>query len=692
MSFKKIAVLLIIVLVLSACSNSAPPAPKATEAPKAAATEVPAEKPAEKKNIIIGLVTKTETNPFFVKMKEGAQKKADELGAKLLTGAGSFDGDNEGQVTAIENMINAGAQGILITPSDTKAIVPAIDKARKAGVMVIALDTPTDPITAIDALFATDNFKAGLLIGQYAKAAMGGKPVKIATLDLLPGITVGVLRHNGFMVGYGLSTVDATAPDQVTSPEVVCSQDTQGDQAKGQTAMENCLQKNPDINLVYTINEPAAFGAYTALKAAGKEKDVLIVSVDGGCAGVEGIVSGQIGATSQQYPLKMASTGVEAVIKFVQTGEKASGYVDTGVTLITNKPAAGVDSKDAVFGIESCWGTPSAGALDAAKAAAGKQSETKPVEGGKEVIIGLVTKTETNPFFVKMKEGAQKKADELGAKLLTGAGSFDGDNEGQVTAIENMINAGAQGILITPSDTKAIVPAIDKARKAGVMVIALDTPTDPITAIDALFATDNFKAGLLIGQYAKAAMGGKPVKIATLDLLPGITVGVLRHNGFMVGYGLSTVDATAPDQVTSPEVVCSQDTQGDQAKGQTAMENCLQKNPDINLVYTINEPAAFGAYTALKAAGKEKDVLIVSVDGGCAGVEGIVSGQIGATSQQYPLKMATMGVEAVVKFVQTGEKASGYVDTGVTLITDKPAAGVDSKDTVFGVENCWGNK
>ena len=531
---------------------------------------------------------------------------------------------------------------------------------------------------ATDALFATDNFKAGVLIGEYAKAAMAGKTPKVATLDLLPGITVGILRHNGFMSGYGLAQADANTKDQVTSPEVVCSQDTQGDQAKGQTAMENCLQKDPDINLVYTINEPAAFGAYTALKAAGKEKDVMIVSVDGGCAGVKGIVDGQIVATSQQYPLKMASMGVEAVVNFAKTGQKASGYTDTGVTLITDKAAAGVDSKDTKFGLDACWGEKPAG------------SAAAPAE---KIKIGLITKTETNPFFVKMKEGAQAKADELGMTLLTAAGKVDGDNESQVTAIENMVNAGVKGILITPSDTKAIVPAIKKARDAGVLVIALDTPTEPLDATDALFATDNFKAGVLIGEYAKAAMAGKTPKIATLDLLPGITVGILRHNGFMSGYGLAQADANTKEQVNSPEVVCSQDTQGDQAKGQTAMENCLQKNPDINLVYTINEPAAAGAYTALKAAGKEKDVMIVSVDGGCSpGLAGVQAGWLAATSQQYPLKMASMGVEAVYKFATTGEKVSGYTDTGVTLITDKAMSGVNSQDTKFGLDACWGNK
>jgi len=298
-------------------------------------------------------------------------------------------------------------------------------------------------------------------------------------------------------------------------------------------------------------------------------------------------------------------------------------------------------------------------------------------------VVGLITKTETNPFFVKMKEGAEEAAKAKGAKLMSAAGKFDGDNAGQVTAIENMVTAGAKAILITPSDTKAIVPAIKKARDAGVLVIALDTPTDPQSATDALFATDNFKAGVLIGQYAKAAMAGKPAKIATLDLAPGITVGQLRHDGFLKGFGIKEGDKS---------IVCSQDTQGDQAKGQTAMENCLQKAPDINVVYTINEPAAAGAYQALKSQGKEKGVLIVSVDGGCTGVKNVKAGVIGATSQQYPLKMAALGVEAGVNYAKTGKKVSGYTDTGVTLITDKAKPGVDSKDTKFGMDNCWGSK
>jgi fructose transport system substrate-binding protein len=299
----------------------------------------------KKSSITIGLITKTDTNPFFVKMKEGAQKAAAKDGVKLMTAAGKYDGDNASQVTAINNMVAAGAKGILLVPSNTTAIVPVVQKARNQGVKVITLDTPLQPQNAADALFATNNFAAGKLIGEYAKKAMAGKTPVIAMMDLNPGITVGDLRHNGFLAGFGIPK---------NSKEIVCSQYTQGDLAKGQTAMENCLQKNPNINLVYSINEPSGLGAWNALHKAGKT--ALLVSVDGGCTGVKAVEQGKIAATSQQYPLKMASEGVQAIVDVVNGKGKVSGYHDTGVNLITAKPMSGVPSKDVKFGLANCWG------------------------------------------------------------------------------------------------------------------------------------------------------------------------------------------------------------------------------------------------------------------------------------------------------------------------------------------------
>ena len=134
------------------------------------------------------------------------------------------------------------------------------------------------------------------------------------------------------------------------------------------------------------------------------------------------------------------------------------------------------------------------------------------------------------------------------------------------------------------------------------------------------------------------------------------------------------------------------DGQGNQARGQAAMENCLQRNPDINVVYTINEPTAAGAYRALQARRREKDVVLVSVDGGCQGVRDVAGGRIAATAQQYPLKMAEMGVSAAMTFIRTGKKPSGYTDTGVALVAAKPLAGVESRDVKTGLALCFGRK
>ena len=313
-------------------------------------------------------------------------------------------------------------------------------------------------------------------------------------------------------------------------------------------------------------------------------------------------------------------------------------------------------------------------------------------------IVGLVTKTNTNPFFVKMKEGAEAKAKELGMELRAFAGRYDGDNDSQVQAIENLTAAGAKGILITPSDTRGIVPASRRAREAGVLVIALDTPPDPPDAVDAIFATDNFKAGELIGQWARAVLGAgaSRAKIALLDLSPEeVSVDRLRDQGFLKGFGIDIKDPDDIGDEDDSRIVGHDVTAGSEEGGRTAMENLLQKDPGVNLVYTINEPAAAGAYEALKAAGREKDVLIVSVDGGCPGVANIRDGVIGATSMQFPLLMASLGVEAVAKFARDGTRPAvtpglDFFNTGVELITDRPVDGMESLSSEEGLEKCWG--
>jgi fructose transport system substrate-binding protein len=333
-------------------------------------------------------------------------------------------------------------------------------------------------------------------------------------------------------------------------------------------------------------------------------------------------------------------------------------------------------------------------------------AEASEAPAGEEIAVTLITKTATNPFFITMQKGAEEAGKANNVTITTAAGKEDGDEATQIQAIEAAVARGDAGVLITPA-TDGVNPAIQQARDAGLYVIALDTPPNPPDVVDITFATDNFKAGELIGQWAAAQMNGQKATIAMLDLFNDrvATVDYNRDQGFLTGMGIDTADKTkngdeAPTGKYTGgkggeyEIVCNEPTEGAPDGGKTAMETCLAKNKNINLVYSINEPSGGGAAEALNAAGVK--ATIVSVDGGCdPGMKLVKDGTIGATSQQYPVKMAELGVEAIAKYKTTGEKPAvtpglDFYDTGVALVTDKPVEGVPSITVAEGEKLCWG--
>jgi fructose transport system substrate-binding protein len=334
-------------------------------------------------------------------------------------------------------------------------------------------------------------------------------------------------------------------------------------------------------------------------------------------------------------------------------------------------------------------------------------------DSGGTVAVSLITKDQTNPFFVAMIEGAEEAAAANGVDLTVGSGKEEGDDQGQIDLIENAIAQGQAGILITPMSVN-VNDAIGRAREAGLYVIALDTPTDPPDVVDITFATDNCLAGEAIGQWAAGALNGEDAVIAELVIFDDrvVSVDYCRANGFLTGMG---IDVPVLEDMTSPAdsgtystgaggnytIACLEATGANEEGGRSGMENCLAANPDINVVYTINEPTAFGAAVALEAAGKTvgEDVIIVSVDGGLAGVQAVQDGTIQATSQQYPLLMASLGVEAIKTIADGGPapentSANGeFFDTGVVLCTDDPQDTVTSapqESSQYCIDNAWG--
>jgi fructose transport system substrate-binding protein len=322
--------------------------------------------------------------------------------------------------------------------------------------------------------------------------------------------------------------------------------------------------------------------------------------------------------------------------------------------------------------------------------------------------VALIVKTTTNPYFVAMETAAKAAAAKDGVDLTLAAGKTDGDIPTQVAAIEAAIARGDKGILITPNGP-GVNSAIAKARKAGLLVIALDTVPTPASSVDITFATNNYAAGQAIGKWTAAKLDGKHADIAMIDLFNTqvVSVDLNRDQGFLNGMGIKVPDSSkngseAPSGTYTGgaggtyTIAGHQPSNGDVPDGRTAMETILAKDPNVNVVYGINEPAAYGAYEALKAAGKEKGVLVVAIDGGCTGVGWVKSGIFGATAQQYPSKMASLGMAAIVKLAKTGKKPANspgldFYNTGSKLITDQPVSGLPSITSAEGSTTCWKN-
>jgi fructose transport system substrate-binding protein len=320
--------------------------------------------------------------------------------------------------------------------------------------------------------------------------------------------------------------------------------------------------------------------------------------------------------------------------------------------------------------------------------------------------VALILKEFTNPYWISMEKSAKAEAAKLGIQLQVTAGNSDDDTTSQISQIDDAISAGDKGIIIALNGD-AVNTALNQAKQQGLVVVAVDTPPIPSSVANVTYATNNTQAGTLDGKWLATKLAGKSADIAMLDDLANqvITVDVDRDHGFLDGMGIPVGNPNVNGQEPksghysggkggSYSIACQLPTNGSQTGGQSAMETCLSKDPNINVVYAINEPAAEGAAHALKAANKT-GVTIVAIDGGCSNLPFVADGEIGATAGQFPGKMAVDGVDAIAQFAKTGKKPTNqagqdFFNTGTQLYTDSPQPGITSVTTKAASGLCWG--
>lgn len=247
--------------------------------------------------------------------------------------------------------------------------------------------------------------------------------------------------------------------------------------------------------------------------------------------------------------------------------------------------------------------------------------------------IGLAISTLNNPFFVSMKEGAEKKAKELGYELVV----LDSQNEAakERSNIEDLVQQGVAAIIVNPTDSDAVVNAIKVANDAEIPVLTVDRKSNGGTVATHI-ASDNVKGGQMAAEFILNKLGGK-ANIVELQGIPGASATRDRGTGFHKGV----------DNKAGVKVVSSQPADFDRQKGLSVMENIIQATPNFDAIFAHNDEMALGALKALKG----KKALVVGFDGTADAIKAVEAGEMAATIAQQPDLMGTMAIENAVKVI-----------------------------------------
>ena len=544
----------------------------------------------------VGLIISTLNNPFFVSLKEGAEAQAASLGLELIV----LDSQNDPakELANMEDLLTKGVSVILINPTDSDAVGNAIKAANDKNIPVITLDRGANQGTVVTHI-ASDNLAGGVMAGEYIVEQLGGKG-KVVELEGIAGTSAARDRGQGFNEAIAKSDI-----------EVVAKQVADFDRTKGLSVMENILQAQPEINAVFAHNDEMALGALKAIEASGR--DIMVVGFDATDDAVMAVNEGKMAATVAQQPNLIGSLGVDAAKKVID-GEKLDAFIPVALKLIINEAVA----------------------------------TTNDMSGKK---IGLVISTLNNPFFVTLKEGAEEKANEVGAELIV----LDSQNDPakELSNVEDLITQGVDMILINPTDSDAVVNAIKSANAASIPVITLDRGAnagDVVTHI----ASDNVAGGKMAGQFIIDTLGGKG-NVVELEGIAGTSAARDRGQGFN--------DAIATSEI---KVVANQVADFDRTKGLSVMENILQAQPEINAVFAHNDEMALGALKAIQASGR--DIIVVGFDATDDAVKAVQDGDMAATVAQQPALIGSLGIESAMKYLN-GETLDAYIPVELMLVT-----------------------
>jgi ribose transport system substrate-binding protein len=578
------------------------PAPTTAPAPTSAPTAAPAAK------LTIGLALSTLNNPFFVTLRDGAQKEADAEGITLIVA--DAQNDPAKQASQIEDFISKKVSAILLNPTDSNAVVPSVQKANAANIPVLTVDRSAAG-GKVASHIASDNVAGGVMAADFLCKAINGKG-NVVELQGIAGTSAANDRGKGFDTE--MAKVCPNAP-------IVAKRPADFDRAKGNSVFTDILTAQPDIAGVFAQNDEMVLGAIQAAQAA-KRTGIVFVGFDATDDAIAQVKAGTLAATIAQQPAIIGQLGVQTAAKVIK-GQTVDAFIPVPLSLVT---------KDTVGG----------GATSQAP---------KP---NKPYTLGLALSTLNNPFFVTLRDGAQKEADAIGVKIVVA--DAQNDPAKQASQIEDFISRKVDAILLNPTDSNAVVPSVQKANAANIPVLTIDRSAAGGTVVSHI-ASDNVAGGVMAADFLCKAINGKG-NVVELQGIAGTSAARDRGQGFDTE--MAKVCPNAPIVVKRP-------ADFDRAKGNSVFADILTAQPQIAGVFAQNDEMVLGALQAAQAA-KRTGIVFVGFDATDDAVAQVKAGALAATIAQQPAMIGQLGVDTAVRSLN-GEKVDAFIPVPLSLVT-----------------------
>jgi ABC-type sugar transport system substrate-binding protein len=533
----------------------------------------------------IALVMKALSNPFFIKMRDGAVAYAEKNGTPLEVFGIERETEVDRQIGIVENLISRDYGAIVIAPADSKKLIPVCKKAVDRGIVVINIDNPFHRETLEEnrisiPFVGSDNRAGAALVGEYIKQKLNGKG-RVVIIEGIRGVENAELRKQGFITSL-------TSESQI---KVAASETANWHTDEAFSLMTRILGEHGKVDAVLCANDNMALGVIQSLDLSGLAGKIWVGAYDNIDEARAAMRNGLMHATIEQHPEMMGAFGVELAGNAL-AGNKVPVYKSTPLDLITFET---FDKK-----------------------------------------MGLSISRLSNPFFASLHNGAQKAAELFGLQLLTT--DAQDDDVTQLLNLKKIIEEGVDMIILNPTHAEAVVPAMEMAQAKNIRIITVDRKTSRDDLVISHVASDNLAGGRLAAEFIASRLGGKG-RVMELEGIPGTSAAHERGAGFNEEMG------RYPNiQITIREIA---DFNRSRARELTL--RLLKTGMDADAVFAHNDEMILGVIDALESFKAPGPLVLVGFDAVSEALEAVKQKRLTATIAQKPEEMGWKAVQAAVR-------------------------------------------